>query len=145
MDADLCHSINDNGVKPGMRAPILIVEDNELNMRLFSDLLTALGYVVLQAEDAECALEFLKTERPGVIVMDIQLPGMSGEECTKTIKGMPELADIPIIAVTAFAMAGDEARFLEAGCDDYMSKPINVPLFAETIARHYKETESADV
>ncbi|WP_421875082.1 response regulator [Pacificispira sp.] len=121
-----------------MRPPILIVEDNEVNMRLFSDLLSALGYIVYQAEDAETALELLKSVRPGAIVMDIQLPGMSGEECTRTIKADPDLSEIPVIAVTAFAMAGDEARFLDAGCDDYMSKPINVPLFAETIARHYQ-------
>ncbi|MDW3203958.1 MAG: response regulator [Alphaproteobacteria bacterium] len=125
-----------------MRPPILIVEDNEVNMRLFTDLLSALGYVVYQAGDAETALELLKSVRPGAIVMDIQLPGMSGEECTRAIKADPDLMEIPIIAVTAFAMAGDEERFLEAGCDDYMSKPINVPLFAETIARHYQDVQA---
>ena len=99
-------------------APILIVEDNVINMRLFSDLLVALGYTVYKAGDAEKALELLKEIRPGAIIMDIQLPGMSGVDCTKVIRADPDLADIPIIAVTAFAMAGDEARFLKAGCDD---------------------------
>ena len=121
-----------------MKPPILIVEDNELNMRLFSDLLSALGYEIRQAQDAESALQILEQEVPGVIVMDIQLPGMSGVECTKTIKADPRLSAIPVIAVTAFAMAGDEARFRKAGCDDYMSKPISVPIFAETIAKHYR-------
>ena len=119
-------------------APILIVEDNIINMRLFSDLLVALGYTVYKAGDAEKALELLKEIRPGAIIMDIQLPGMSGVECTKAIRANPALADIPIIAVTAFAMAGDEARFLKAGCDDYLSKPISVPVFVETVARHYR-------
>ncbi len=119
-------------------APILIVEDNQINMRLFSDLLGAIGYKICQAVDAETALEMLKTLRPGAIVMDIQLPGMSGVDCTKKIKSDPNISDVPVIAVTAFAMAGDEARFLKAGCDDYLSKPISVPTFLETIARHYK-------
>lgn len=120
-----------------MVQPILIVEDNDLNMRLFCDLLSALGYRVCQAEDAETALAILESVRPAVIVMDIQLPGMSGVDCTKRIKADPALKDVPIIAVTAFAMEGDEDRFRRAGCDDYMSKPISVPLFAETIAKHY--------
>ncbi|NMM42973.1 response regulator [Rhodospirillaceae bacterium KN72] len=127
-----------------MKPPILIVEDNELNMRLFSDLLSALGYDIRQAQDAESALEILEKEVPGVIVMDIQLPGMSGVECTKTIKADPRLSTIPVIAVTAFAMAGDEARFRKAGCDDYMSKPISVPIFAETIAKHYRSDIGAE-
>ncbi|MDF1748810.1 MAG: response regulator [Alphaproteobacteria bacterium] len=123
-------------------APILIVEDNTINMRLFSDLLVALGYTVCKAEDAEQALKLLEDIRPGAIIMDIQLPGMSGVECTQTIRLDPDLANVPIIAVTAFAMAGDEARFLKAGCDDYLSKPISVPVFLETVARHYRLDEA---
>lgn len=120
-----------------MPRPILIVEDNEMNMRLFSDLLRALGYEVLQAWDAETALDILKSERPAVIVMDIQLPGMSGVECTKLIKANSDLHTIPIIAVTAFAMEGDEERFRRAGCDDYIAKPIAVDEFAAAIHRHF--------
>lgn len=124
----------------GQDAPILIVEDNILNMRLFRDVLTAMGYSVLCAESAEAGLALLKdaSVKPGAIVMDIQLPGISGADCATQIKADPETADIPIIAVTAFSMPGDEARFLKAGCDDYLSKPISVPQFATTIAAYYR-------
>lgn len=118
--------------------PILIVEDNELNMRLFTDVLRNFGYTVVGCGDAESALEYLSEgDLPGMILMDIQLPGMSGVDCTKAIKADQRLANIPVVAVTAFALDGDEARFRRAGCDDYMPKPINVAAFMEMISRHY--------
>lgn len=119
-----------------MKTSILIVEDNPTNMRLFADLLAAVGYEVHKAEDAEIALEMLKTLKPDTIVMDIQLPGISGMECTQRIKADSRLKHIPVIAVTAFAMVGDEARFRAAGCDDYLPKPITVASFLEKVAEH---------
>jgi two-component system cell cycle response regulator DivK len=119
-----------------MDASVLIVEDNDLNMRLFTDLLEGLGYEVLQALDAESALAILKTRSPGVIIMDIQLPDMSGIDCTRKIKSDPTLCHIPVIAVTAFAMDGDEAHFRQCGCDDYISKPISLDGLVSTIKKH---------
>lgn len=125
----------------GEMAPIVIVEDNKMNMRLFRDVLMAMGYPVLCAESAEIGLELLRDSpmKPGAIIMDIQLPGMSGADCATKVKADPETADIPIIAVTAFSMPGDEARFRRSGCDDYLSKPISVPQFAATIGAHYRK------
>lgn len=124
-------------VRP-MSQPILIVEDNVANMRLFTDVLTSCDYPVYQAVDAETALEILATSPlPRVIIMDIQLPGMSGEECTKIIKADPRLRDIRIIAVTAFAMDGDEKRFRLSGCDDYIAKPVAISAFVHMVCNHY--------
>lgn len=124
-----------------MAVQVLIVEDNPTNMKLFVDLLTATGYEAIQARDAETALVLLETLQPNVIIMDIQLPGMSGMECAQHIKGTPHLSHIPIIAVTAFALFGDEARFRAAGCDDYLSKPISVTVLLDMVAQHAGEPE----
>jgi two-component system cell cycle response regulator DivK len=114
---------------------ILVVEDNELNMKLFHDILQAHGYDVLQTRDGMEALTLARQHRPDLIVMDIQLPGASGLEVTKWIKEDDDLKAIPIIAVTAFAMKGDEARILESGCDTYFAKPISLASFVTTVQR----------
>jgi two-component system cell cycle response regulator DivK len=112
---------------------VLIVEDNELNMKLFHDLLEAQGYATLQCRLGREAYGVVKEKRPSLIVMDIQLPEVSGLDVTREIKADPDLAHIPIIAVTAFAMKGDEERIRAGGCDAYMSKPISVSRFLDTI------------
>ena len=114
---------------------VLIVEDNELNMKLFNDLLEAHGYYTLQTRDGVEALRMARAHRPDLILMDIQLPEVSGLEVTKWLKEDDELRSIPIIAVTAFAMKGDEERIREGGCEAYLSKPISVGKFIETVRR----------
>jgi two-component system cell cycle response regulator DivK len=114
---------------------VLIVEDNELNMKLFHDLLDAHGYKTLQTRDGMEALEIARNNRPDLILMDIQLPEVSGLEVTKWLKEDDELASIPVIAVTAFAMKGDEEKIREGGCEAYIAKPISVGNFLETVRR----------
>ncbi len=118
-----------------MAKMILIVEDNELNMKLFHDLLEAHGYRTLQTRDGLSALEIAREHRPDLILMDIQLPEVSGLEVTKWLKEDEELRTIPVVAVTAFAMKGDEERIREGGCEAYISKPISVTSFLETVER----------
>ena len=112
---------------------VLIVEDNELNMKLFSDLLGAHGYETAQTREGLKAIGLAKEFKPDLILMDIQLPEVSGLEVTKWIKDDAELRDIPIVAVTAFAMKGDEKRIRDGGCEAYISKPITVSSFLATI------------
>ena len=112
---------------------ILVVEDNELNMKLFNDLLESQGYEVIQTRDGLSALELARTHRPDLILMDIQLPEVSGIDVTKWLKEDEELRHIPVIAVTAFAMKGDQERIRESGCEAYISKPISVADFLETV------------
>lgn len=114
---------------------ILIVEDNELNMKLFNDLLDAHGYETLQTRDGMEALELARVERPDLILMDIQLPEVSGLEITKWLKEDDALRQIPVIAVTAFAMKGDEEKIRQGGCEAYIAKPISVAHFIETVQR----------
>jgi two-component system cell cycle response regulator DivK len=114
---------------------VLVVEDNELNMKLFHDLLEAHHYRVLQTKDGMEALKMARHHRPDLILMDIQLPEVSGLEVTKWIKEDDDLRSIPIIAVTAFAMKGDEEKIREGGCEDYIAKPISVTRFIETVGR----------
>ncbi len=116
-----------------MSKKVMIVEDNELNMKLFHDLLVSNGYKVVQTRNGKEALSLAEGERPDLIIMDIQLPEISGLEITKWLKDDEGLRHIPIIAVTAFAMKGDEERFREGGCEAYMSKPISVKLFLDTV------------
>jgi len=113
---------------------ILIVEDNELNMKLFNDLLQAHGYETIQTMDGRDVLDIVRAQMPDLIVMDIQLPEISGLEVTKMLKADDMLKAIPVIAVTAFAMKGDEEKIREGGCEGYLAKPISVPSFLETIA-----------
>ena len=124
---------------PRMSHTILIVEDNELNMKLFRDLLEAHGYETLEARTGPEALEALKESRPDLILMDIQLPEVSGLEVTKWIKEDETISSIPIIAVTAFAMKGDEERIRQGGCEAYISKPISVAKFLETVRGYLGE------
>ena len=121
-----------------MAKTVMIVEDNELNMKLFNDLLRANGYATLPMRNGYEALDALKVHRPDLIIMDIQLPEISGLEVTKRIKQDEDetLRAIPVIAVTAFAMKGDEERIRSGGCEAYLSKPISVGKFIETV-RHF--------
>ena len=113
----------------------LIVEDNVLNLKLMRDLLEASGIKTLQTKDGNAALALARSARPDVILMDIQLPDVSGLEVTRRIKADEELKHIPIIAVTALALRGDEERVREAGCDAYITKPISVTSFLEVVRR----------
>jgi len=117
-----------------MAKTIMIVEDNELNMKLFRDLLQANGYKTIESLDGSGLLDLVRANRPDLILMDIQLPEVSGFEHTKNLKADDELKDIPVLAVTAFAMSGDEERIMGAGFVGYLTKPISVPLYLETIA-----------
>jgi two-component system, cell cycle response regulator DivK len=118
-----------------MPKKVLIVEDNELNMKLFHDLLDAQGYETLETREGLQALSLAREHRPDLILMDIQLPEISGLEVTKWLKEDDELSHIPVIAVTAFAMKGDEERIRQGGCEAYLSKPISVTQFLETVRR----------
>src|SRR5215831_14638347 len=118
---------------------VMIVEDNELNMKLFHDLLDAHGYRTLQTRSGLDALELARQHRPNLILMDIQLPEVSGLEVTKWLKDDEELREIPVIAVTAFAMKGDEERIRQGGCEAYISKPISIGTFLETVRRYLGE------
>ena len=121
------------GVDDIMKKTVLVVEDNELNMKLFNDLLEAHGYNVVQTRDGLKALDLARTHKPDLILMDIQLPEVSGIEITKWLKEDDTLRSIPVIAVTAFAMKGDEQKIREGGCEAYISKPISVISFLKTI------------
>tara|TARA_R110002020_G_scaffold77411_1_gene195416 strand:- start:70 stop:441 length:372 start_codon:yes stop_codon:yes gene_type:complete len=116
-----------------MAKKVMIVEDNELNMKLFRDLLVAHGYDTVQTRNGLDAMDLARAERPDLILMDIQLPEISGLDVTRQLKADPELYKIPIIAVTAFAMKGDEERIRQGGCEAYISKPISVNRFMEVI------------
>lgn len=115
-------------------ARILIVEDNPANMKLATFLLTSAGHVVLSAGDAETGLTLARVERPDLILMDIQLPGMDGLEATALLKGDATTRAIPIIALTALAMKGDEERIRAAGCEGYIAKPMRYQELLATVA-----------
>lgn len=117
-----------------MAKTILIVEDNELNMKLFNDLLKAHGYETLQTRDGREVMDIARQNRPDLILMDIQLPEISGLEITRMLKEDEELKSIPIVAVTAFAMKGDEEKIRQGGCEGYIAKPISVANFLQTVA-----------
>ncbi|WP_119167939.1 response regulator [Algihabitans albus] len=114
---------------------VLVVEDNDLNMKLFHDLLEAHGYNILQTKDGMEALRLARKHQPDLILMDIQLPEVSGLEVTKWIKEDDTLKSIPVVAVTAFAMKGDEEKIREGGCEAYIAKPISVTSFLQTVER----------
>ena len=121
----------------GASAPkrILIVEDNDLNMRLLTDVLEAHGYCIGAAREGEAAIDLARRFAPDLILLDIQLPDISGLEVSRRLKGDPATRDIPIVAVTAFVMSGDERRALDHGCDGYVSKPIMLPSFLALVAK----------
>lgn len=116
-----------------MTKRILVVEDQEDNRRIIRDLLMSVGYELIEAADGEAGVRLAESERPDLILMDIQLPGISGLAASKTIKEDDVLRSIPIIAVTAFAMKGDEDKIRDAGCDAYIAKPISAPSFLKTV------------
>ncbi len=118
-----------------MSRKILIVEDNDLNMKLFHDLLEVHGYETVQTKDGREVLHLAKEHRPDLILMDIQLPEVSGLEVTRWIKEDEELRGIPVIAVTAFAMKGDEEKIRSGGCEAYIAKPISIASFLQTIEK----------
>ena len=114
---------------------ILIVEDNERNLKLVRDLLDHAGYPTLEARNAEDGLALAETQRPDLILMDIQLPGLDGVAALGRLRSDADTAGIPTIALTAFAMKDDRTRFLDAGFDGYLVKPINVREFAQQVRR----------
>ena len=119
----------------------MIVEDNDLNLKLFRDLLTAHGYETIETREGVEAVALTRSERPDLILMDIQLPEISGLDVTRQLKAEEELRYIPIIAVTAFAMKDDEEKILSAGCQAYISKPISIVPFLNTVRKFLGEQE----
>ena len=124
-----------------MKKRILIVEDNDLNLKLFRDLLGAHGYETIETKEGMEAIGLTRREQPDLILMDIQLPEISGLDVTRRLKADESTRDIPIIAVTAFAMKDDEEKILAAGCQAYISKPISIMLFINTVRRFLGEEE----
>lgn len=120
---------------------ILIVEDNDLNLKLFRDLLGAHGYETIETKEGYEAITLAKTIRPDLILMDIQLPEVSGLDVTRRIKADKEINHIPIIAVTAFAMKNDEEKIMRAGCQAYIAKPIAILEFLKSVRFHLNEPQ----
>ncbi|WP_370930810.1 response regulator [Bartonella sp. DGB1] len=116
-----------------MKKKVMVVEDNELNMKLFCDLLESCGYETIKVKDGVNIVEIVNKHMPNLILMDIQLPEISGLEAMKLVKQEEQIKHIPIIAVTAFAMRGDEEKMLQGGCEDYISKPISIEPFLTKI------------
>jgi len=114
---------------------VLVVEDNPVNLELAAELLEQEGCQVLAAASAEAGLRLALAERPDLVLMDMQLPGLSGYEATHQLKANPATAAIPVVALTAFAMRGDDRKAREAGCDGYLTKPLNTDAFSETLRR----------
>ncbi len=118
------------------KTTVLVVEDNDVNRELVEDLLCVAGYAVVACPTGEEAMAWLAANRPDLILMDINLPGQDGLALTRQIKAGPETSNIPVVALTAYAMDGDRARILATGCDGYISKPIDVPQFPTQVARY---------
>ena len=125
-----------------MNHRIMVVDDNEINLKLISELLMMEGYNVLPVTDAESVLKLIETNFPELILMDIQLPGMDGLTLTKILKQKKETQHIPIIAVTAFAMKGDEEKALEAGCNGYITKPIDTRMLPELVQKYLQDHQT---
>ena len=125
-----------------MAKKILVVEDNEMNLELASDILEANGYIVMQAQGGEEALQIAREHRPDLILMDIQLPEMDGLEATRLLKADANTNSIKVVALTAHAMLGDEEKARDAGCSGYIAKPINVRIFADTVAGFLEDDET---
>jgi CheY-like chemotaxis protein len=115
---------------------VLVIEDNALNMKLVRSLLSIGKHGMIEAVDAESGIQLARKQRPDLILMDIQLPNMDGFDATRIIKSDPILKDVAIIALTSYAMDGDERRAREAGCDGYISKPIDTRAFLNTVEEH---------
>lgn len=119
-----------------MTKTVLIVEDNDLNLKLFEDVLEAEGYSTLTAQSGAGALAVARDEQPDLILMDIQLPEFSGLEATRRLKSDQNIPDIPVIAITAHALPGDERRIRDGGCADYVAKPVALNALVDTLKRH---------
>ena len=119
-----------------MKNKVLIVEDNELNMKLFDDLLSAHGYQTFKTRDGSHVLELAREHKPDLILMGIKLPEVSGLEVTQWLKAEKDLKHIPVVAVTAFAMKGDEEKIRQGGCEDYISKPISISDFMQVVQKY---------
>jgi len=126
----------DNKNQPSSQKTVLVVEDNELNMKLFRDLLEAHNITALETNDGNKVLDIAREKKPDLILMDIQLPEISGLDVTKMLKADDDLKSIPVIAVTAFAMKGDEEKIREGGCEDYLSKPISIMEFLNVVQKY---------
>ena len=124
-----------------MSQRILVVEDQEDNRRIIRDLLTSVGYGMIEATDGEAGVRLAETERPDLILMDIQLPVLDGHEATRRIKRDPDLRHIPIIVVTSYALSGDDAKAMEAGCDAYVAKPFSPRQLLAKIREFLPETD----
>ena len=118
---------------------ILVVEDNELNMKLVKGLIKIGKYRMLEAVDAESGIQLIREQRPDLVLMDIQLPGMDGLSAARVIKEDPTLKNIPIVALTSYAMQGDEEKALAAGCTGYIAKPIDTRNFLQTVSQYLKD------
>jgi len=118
---------------------ILVIEDNELNMKLVRGLLNISGYSILEATDAESGLQLIREQRPDLVLMDIQLPGMDGLSAAKILKEDPIFKNVPIVALTSYAMQGDEEKALAAGCTGYIAKPIDTRKFLKTVSQYLKD------
>jgi two-component system, cell cycle response regulator DivK len=119
-----------------MSKRILVIEDQEDNRRIVRDLLTSVGYELIEAVTGEEGVAMAESQRPNLILMDIQLPGLDGYEATRRIKANPELSSIPIIAVTSYALSGDDVKAREAGCDNYVTKPFSPRALLAKIREH---------
>jgi two-component system cell cycle response regulator DivK len=137
---EVSHAVTPHLADTAATKTVLIVEDNELNMKLFNDLLEAHGYSTLQTRNGLLALEMARENEPDLILMDIQLPEVSGLEVVKWLKEDESLSHIPVIAVTAFAMKGDEERIRQGGCEAYISKPISIASFLQTVEGFLNDT-----
>ena len=120
---------------------ILVVEDNKLNMKLVRGLIKIGKYRMLEANNSELGIQLIREQLPDLVLMDIQLPGMDGLSATKIIKEDPDLKDIPIVALTSYAMQGDKEKALAAGCTGYIAKPIDTRKFLETVSQYLKDDD----
>jgi len=125
-----------------MSQRILMIEDHEENRRLLRDLLTSVGYQLIEAVNGEEGVTMAETHRPDLILMDIALPGFDGYEATRRIKAQPGLRHIPIIAVTSYAMSGDDVKALKAGCNAYVTKPFSPRALLSTIREYLPRADS---
>jgi len=125
------------------RSSVLLVDDNQLNLELVTDVLEAAGYTVRQAGSAEDALQAVREKRPDLILMDIGLPGMNGHAAVRVLKADPTTREIPVVALTAYAMAGDEKLAAESGFDAYITKPVQTRTLPATVARVLAERRQA--
>ncbi len=122
-----------------MERVILIVEDDQKNLKLVRDLLQVSGYVTLEATNGQQGIEIAREKKPGLILMDIQMPIMDGLKATMILKGNEGTSGIPIVAMTAYAMKGDEEKILEAGCDGYITKPIDTRRFLQIVSEYFSK------